>query len=235
MPDTNRTRHPVLASAAICPECHLKITDPFRRLFGATLLCSLLLAIASTEARGQEFWNHFLRPDLGANLTFYRITDPQETFEYNIVNMGGLIGLNLPVVPLADNLALGINPSIGVSIELTGTGYSDVMSLEVPVYATLKYNTDATWKGSKAPVGFSAGLGAHSSNLLFVSSEVTASYLVPSYMVEVNFGSRRGNAGLYKVRWTSYIGSYAESLEEFDDEYLVFNQMAIHLLWVPGY
>ncbi len=198
------------------------------------LLCTLFLC-SGVQAGAQDFWKHFLRPDVGAALYFYNLSDTGGVDEYNLVHLGALFGLNLPIVPIADNLAFGLNPSLGFSAQLTGYGESGVFALEVPVYATLKYNTDATWKGSKSPVGFSAGIGAQSSNLIFLNSGITASYLVPSYQLEVNMGSRRGDGGLYKLRWTSYIGSHEEPLEEFDDEPIVFKQFALHLLWVPGY
>ncbi|MCB0712990.1 MAG: hypothetical protein KDD67_11730 [Ignavibacteriae bacterium] len=206
-----------------------------RRVVGIVLLGFTLTSTFATQAEAQEFWNHFLRPDIGGALYFYNLSDSSNTEEYNFVHLGFLVGLNLPIVPLAENLSVGLNPSLGLSAQLTGYDASGVLSLEVPVYATLKYNTDASWKGSKAPVGFSAGLGVQSSNLLFTYSGITASYLVPSYLLEINFGSRRGNKGLYKLRWTSYIGSYDEPLEEFGDETITFKQFALNLLWVPGY
>lgn len=158
--------------------------------------------------------------------------------------MGARVGLNIPVVPLAEHLAIGVNPSLGISVQPIGDNYdpytdqfsSSTLAIEAPTYLTLKYNTDASWKGSKSPVGFAAGIGGYYNFFFFINSGLNASYIQPSYMLEVNFGSRRGNAGLFKVRWESYIGEHEEEFGEFNGDLNVsFYQGIINLLWVPGY
>lgn len=207
----------------------------------------LLLCADHRSCTGQEFWRHFGRPDLGFSVNFYRLTNPDETEdedEFNLIHMCPQIGLNIPIIPLAEHLRIGLNPGVGLSAQPFGDTYdpftgdltSSTLAIEVPLYATLKFNTDATWKGSKSTFGCAAGIGAHYNAFFFLRSGVNAGYFQPSYMLEANFGSRRGKGGLFKLRWTSYIGTHMEEIEEFDDDLRIgFHQFAIGLHWVPGY
>lgn len=204
------------------------------RCLVALLLAGGAFAASAERSDAQELIKHLGRPDLGAGILVYSISDSVESFP--LLHFGVSAGLNLPFYYLAENLAIGLNPNIGGSLQMTGEyTSSNTASLELPVYLTLKLNTDATWKGSKSDFGVSAGIGTHYSVLYFLNSGENFSYLRPGFMGELNFGSRRGNAGLYKLRFSSYIGSHREESEDFPGEFLLFKQFALQLLWVPGY
>lgn len=216
---------------------------PLGSLSGSTTivrcLVTLLLAggafAASAErSDAQELIKHLGRPDIGAGLLVYTISDTVETFP--LLHGSLALGLNLPFFYLTDNLALGVNPNVAGSMQMSSEySSSGSASLEIPVYLTMKLNTDATWKGSKSNVGLTAGIGPHYSILLFLNSGESFSYLRPGFMAEINFGSRRSDAGLYKLRFSSYIGSHVEESEDFPGEELFFNQYALQVLWTPGY
>lgn len=210
-------------------------------LFPAVALAAMLLANRA-ECRGQSVWKFFSRPDVGLSLNFYRFTNPADREEYfDLLHASGQIGFNLPVIRPAENLSFGINPALGLSGQLLGDTYnpytgqlsSSTLAVEAPVHATVKLNTDASWKGSKAGVGFTAGIGAQYNAFFFLHSGVNTGYIQPSYLLEINFGSRRGDIGLIKLRWTSYIG---ENEADFgDDLRSLIRQSAVNLLWTPGY
>lgn len=195
-----------------------------------------LLLLGGSTLHAQSIWRHFTRPDLGGGLYFYSIRNKDlPEAEYNTVHYGFLGGFNLPFLEIADDFTAGFNPSLGLSVAATNSyGGSSSMAVEVPLFATLKYNTDATWKGSKTPVGFSVGLGYHHTGFFFPDAGEFLSIGAPAYMLEFNFGVRRGF--LTKIRWTSWLGDIEAPLSEgIDPPTLVFSQSALHLVLVPSY
>jgi hypothetical protein len=84
-------------------------------------------------------------------------------------------------------------------------------------------------------LGASAGIGCQAT--LFNFGENFYSYVVPSFMAEINFGKRRSSIGLIKLRYSAQIGSHNERIAYDDgtESKLVFTNHAIHLIFTPGY
>jgi hypothetical protein len=206
----------------------------------ALLAVVLLLFCSAAHAQQQNVWKHFLRPDLGLGIHVYSLaesdTTPQQDLNsrYNTVHLGGMVGLNLPFLPIADNFSAGLNPNVALTIALSGSGESQSMSIEAPVYATLKYGTDATWSGSKSIVGVTAGIGYQYT--LFIFPATVVSYGLPSVMAEINFGKRRSDIGLIKFRYAVSLGNHIEPFTSGGTEtQIVFTHHSFYLLFTPGY
>jgi hypothetical protein len=150
--------------------------------------------------------------------------------------LGVMGGLNLPVVTLAEHLSLGINPNLGLATPLSDLGgYSSSVTVEAPLYLTLKYGTDATWDGSRTVIGASAGVG-YQFTLWAFSDLSTVTYGMPSIFGELNFGKRRSAVGLIKLRYSLSLGSHNEEfVSDGDVGQIVFTHHSFHLLFTPGY
>lgn len=207
------------------------------------LLAALFMVISGTAySQSASIWKHFLRPDVALDVYFYSLaeSDTAATNDLdsrsNLLHLGASVGLNLPFVEIADDFTAGLNPNIGITSSISAM--TPILTLEVPIYATLKYNTDATWAGSKGVVGLSAGIGYHHAAFVFVESGTVVDFGMPTFMAELNFGKRRSSMGLIKLRYTSSIGSHTELFPDDNggqDGQIVFTRSAFHLLFTPGY
>lgn len=209
-----------------------------------TLLCGLacaLLSAMAAHAQKPSVWKHITRPDIGLSLHMYSIADSDTTPKNDVdrradrVQFGSALGLNLPFVEIASNLTAGLNPNIGLGVSINDM-YSPSISIEVPVYATLKYGTDATWAGSKSYIGAAVGIGYHY-NALFFTSGTSVGFGLPSLMAELSIGKRRSTIGLLKFRYTASLGSHTEEYTSNGQVVgrMVVTQHAFHLLFTPAY
>lgn len=210
-----------------------------------TLLAAAALSLLAVSLHAQDqpsVWKHLGRPDYALGLHFYSLSENENTAQqdlesrYNTVHLGAMAGLNLPFVPITDHLSAGLNPNIGVAFGLSGSmgpdGFdSRTISFEFPMYATIKYGTDATWAGSKTVIGASAGVGYHYTVFIIPSTVVT--YGLPSVMAELNFGKRRSAMGLIKLRYSASLGSHSEDFG--DDGQIVFTHHSFYVMFTPGY
>ncbi|MBS1910356.1 MAG: hypothetical protein JST22_00080 [Bacteroidetes bacterium] len=201
--------------------------------------CLFLAAIPSLTAQHASIWKHLSRPEFGVGLITHTLAETDTTAATDIDSridvkfLQGIIGFDLPVVYLADQLALGINPNFEAGLVLNQEGFTG--SLEAPIYATLKYGTDATWQGSRSPVGFSIGAG-YRFTALFTDGPAY-SYGVPQFMAELNFGKRRSEIGLIKLRYSMSIGKAHDEIGIGNGltAPIVYSNYALQLVFVPGY
>ncbi len=217
----------------------------------AVLLPALFLATAlfGTDLHAQPIGKYFSRVDLGisgflySHEQDYTANGIDEHADQTLFHFGILFGFNVPFLQLADHLTVGVNPSFGFGLGSSGSSYytqepTPSLSLEIPWFLTMKWGTDATLLGSKTAIGASIGIGAQYSYLIWLEGETeTYNYVLPTYMVELNFGKRKSEPGLIKLRYTANIGSYLQQ-EEFGDDALYENrlrQSAVHLIYTPGY
>jgi hypothetical protein len=205
----------------------------------------VLLLFTSAQAQEPSVWKSLSRFDFGMGIHAYSIaTDdsvPAQDLNSraNLLHLGIMAGLNLPFVPIGEHMSLGFNPNIGFAVGLSG-GFSNEgsqsMSLELPLYATMKFGTDATWLGAKFPVGATVGVGYHYSAFIFATTGVIVDYGLPSVMAELNFGKRRGDIGLVKIRYSLSLGSHTEHFNtDSPDDKLVFTHHSFYVLVTPGY
>ncbi len=177
----------------------------------------------------------FDRVDVGIYLTLINLEDQFDTTV--VLMLGGEAGLNIPLYRPADNMAFGLNPQIGLSTDLSaslGASYSSILNISFPLYATFKLNTDASKRGTKASFGFTVGAGVHYTGSYYINSDVTIGYLAPAALAEINFGSRRGKSGLFKIRYTAQLTSTEVEIPEFNQS-TFFREQGVHLVWTPGY
>lgn len=208
------------------------------------ILSLLLFVLASTTLRAQSVsvWKHVMRPDFSFDLYFYSLADSDTTpkndrdARIDLLHWGSSTGMNLPFVEIADDLTAGLSPNVGLTLALSSV--VPAVTLELPVYATLKFNTDATWKGSKTPVGLSAGIGYHHTVYGLVKGGTFVSFGRPVIMAELNFGKRRSEMGLIKFRYTQALGSHTEvfpGTSGGQDGQIVFTRSGFHLIFTPAY
>lgn len=208
------------------------------------LLCGLacaLLSATAASAQKPSVWKHITRPDWGLDAHFYSIADSDTTPKNDVdrradrMHIASSLGLNLPFIEIADHFTAGLNPNIGVGMSFFNFDYPS-FSFELPVYATLKYGTDATWAGSKSYLGAAVGIGYHYNALLFTSG-TTVGFGLPSVMAELSIGKRRSALGLIKLRYTTSLGSHTEEYTSNGAVIgrMVVTQHAFHVLFTPGY
>jgi len=204
---------------------------------------------STNTTHAQSIWKYFSRPDFGVDGFFYKIDETGQGpgVDYNstllILHWGMSAGFNLPFYQLGEHWSLGINPNVGIGIgssqyDWAGNSGTASLSLEVPVFVTMKLGTDATWLGSKTAVGGTVGIGYQYSDFISLSGSTSYDYALPTFMLEVNFGVRRTSPGLIKIRYTANLGSYVYRDEYDDGEAFVedrFHQSAVHLIFTPAY
>ncbi len=209
---------------------------------------SLLLAIlflfmsGSLYAQAPSLWKHFLRPDVGSGFTLYSLADSDTAAENDpdsrriMFHVGSSVGLNFPFFEIADDFTAGLSPNIGFTVGIGS--FLTAVTVEAPIYATLKYKTDATWAGSKSVVGASAGIGYQHTGYFLFDSGTLVDFGMPAFMAEVNFGRKRSTLGLIKIRYTATIGSHTEIFPADNggqEGQIVFRQWGLHLLFTPAY
>lgn len=196
----------------------------------------------SLYAQSASIWKHFLRPDVGSGITFYSLADSDTAAENDldsrrtVFHVGSSVGLNFPFVEIADDFTAGLSPNLGLTFGV-GSFFSAV-TIDAPIYATLKYKTDATWAGSKSVVGASAGIGYQHTGYFLFDSGTFIDFGLPVFMAEVNFGKKRSTLGLIKVRYTASIGSHTEIFPADnggEEGQMVFKHWGLHLLFTPAY
>jgi|GEM_PF-2549242 len=208
---------------------------------GGAMLCAIMTMISPRPAQAQSVWKYLGRIDFIASVYQYSIegrTDaPPGTFDGTFTSISAGIGFNVPVYHLAHDLSLGINPNIEMAgVPGTAEEVDDriplTLSLEVPVYATLKYGTDASWHG-ESKIGFAAGIGAQYTALTTLDpADISTSYVAPGIMAEVNF--RLGSSGLMKLRYSTILGTMRADVNGFDGEDAGdadIRQQAFHLIF----
>lgn len=212
----------------------------------ALTTCLLLLFTCVHQLPAQSVWKHFSRPDIGAVLYGYNYQETRSNkwenshSDISLPHVGMIVGFNLPFVPLADNLSLGLNPSVAIAFanrsDFYGASETVMGSLEVPWYATIKYGTDATYKGTQFPLGVSLGIGYQYSYAFAFSGGFSEGFGLPSVMAEVNFGKRKTWPGLVKLRYTTTLGSAEFDYSTSSTEHkLSIKHSGFHLIVVPGY
>lgn len=221
-----------------------------RRIF-ITLIALFILFTSHTFAQSQSIWKHFSRPDYGTLLHMYNYeettrplgsqsTEGALKYSVEVLHVGSIIGVNLPVVSLAEHLSVGVNPNLALSLGVPLSSFSRAesifLALELPWYATIKYGTDASYKGSRFPVGVTAGIGYHYSLLKGLGTEFSPSFGRPSVMAEINFGKRNSKPGLVKLRYIHDIGTYEEDYSTSSASSVIsMSRWGIHLVFVAGY
>ncbi len=218
-----------------------------------TVFCTI--AFAPGALAKDTFWKHFSRPDLATGLWIYDVkfqeTDffggDEESATFN--HFGAYIAWYLPVTQIADHLSTGLYPGLGLtaapsqtvrdfSTGLTYSSGSNSIAFELPIFAMIKWGTDATWKGKRGfGFGVAAGIGYEYSYLIFPNSGETRSFGLPAAIFEINLGKRKSKVGLIKLR-------YARTLGTSDEEFFIdgvkvgtesFEVQSIQIAFTPGY
>lgn len=204
-------------------------------------LVLLLLFIAASTAHAQRsgFWKFFERPDYGFGIHLYQfhhrdsLNADVAASKQGAVGLTSIIGANFPLFPLDSNMSVGINPQLEAGFILGGPAFG--YAIEIPVIATWKYGTDASWKGSKFPLGATVGLGYQYS--AFLGSD-SYGFARPTMLVEINIGKRRGPIGLVKLRYTRSLASHVETIDYNDglgpERFSIWSQ-AFYLAYVLNY
>ncbi len=184
---------------------------------GLLVLVLLLAVVSTTQAQRSGFWKYFERPDYGMGIHLYEFKK-RDSLNMDVpssretaTGITSIIGVNFPVIALDSDMSIGFNPQfeIGGIFGDGAFGYT----IEIPAFATWKYGTDASWRGSKFPIGVTVGLGYQYTAVLGMGSY---GFARPSMLAEINFGKRRGPIGLIKLRYTRSLASHVESID-YDD------------------
>jgi hypothetical protein len=209
------------------------------------LLTAFLSVTCASPLSAQSIWKHFSKPDFGLALYVYNYEEEHKN-EYldshgktSLSHLGAIVGFNLPFVPLDDDLSIGLNPSAALAVVNRSSDYYEqttMISVELPWYATLKWGTDASFKGSSFPLGVTAGIGYHFSHLQGITGNFSESFGTPSLLAEVNFGKRKSWPGLVKLRYTHSLGTHEIDASHGDVvDKLSISRSGFHLIFVLGY
>lgn len=211
------------------------------------MFLSVLLGLSAVagSARGQSLWRYLGRPDVMIGIVRYEVsgtpTGSPDSFDTSLLEIGVGIGATLPIVKLGRDMSIAVIPGIAVA-GVPATASTDntdrfplTMSFEAPLFAALKYGTDAVWySDTQAGVGIGIG-GWYGAFTTLDPVDITASYLLPAIMVEASVViSRR----LFKIRYCRLFG---ESLHDIHDPSsdpvgrAAVTQQSIQLLFNPGY
>jgi len=183
------------------------------RCTGIRALVVLFVGL-TISAKGSDYGDVFKRWDIGLDLHALSLQDMEGNSKVTSIGYGFTAGLNLPVL-YGDSSAftLGVNPSIMFG---SVAGYDNLLSVAVPLLATLKFNNDAMIRPTSGwHVGGTIGGGFTYNMLLPISSTaVTLTDWIPTLMAEVNFGKRKsGFPGLIKIRFTKPLGEIVHETE----------------------
>ena len=191
------------------------------------ILTTIVTLILSSNLYGQSFSDLWKQKDLGIGVNLYsfkgysltdtsfyttsNLNNAPDTIELGSTSSYGVTvfaGWNFPLINLAEGWSVGINPNLAFTAGLSG-GFG--MFLEIPVFATLKYGTDATWSkstsfdkkfGAAIGIGYQATLGYTEAPI--TTTGISAVYALPTIMAEVSFV--RNKKTLYKVRFQTNLG-----------------------------
>ena len=190
-----------------------------------SLLCLFFLLQSAPDVLSDQF-------DFGIGYTGLSICDDADTTDFELVGLG--VGFNIPFYRPADNIAFGINPQIGGSFgAISESGKNPLGTLDFPVLLTLKLNTDAAERGTKARFGATIGIGAQYSHLAFTDREASGGYLAPVALAEINAGRRQESIGLVKFRATAQLAPADVEITRFRP--FAVNRFSLYLFWTPGY
>ncbi len=216
------------------------------RLFTAALLILCCLPAVSSA---QSFWRGFERPNIGGGILFYDyrengrfVYDPgsEASYRNTFAHYSFQAGFNLPAVALNEDIAVCLNPALGLSAATKSDFYgssSNFITIEAPIYATVQIGTDASFKGSKFPLGAALGLGYHYSYVIGTPSDLSEGVGNPSIMAEISIGKRK-SWGLIKIRYTQDITSHTIDYSDASigvEHTLNVRRAGIHLIYVGSY
>lgn len=154
----------------------------------------------------------------------------------SVMAYGGWIGFNFPLVQIDDNLSAGISPNATLFVTISSSSEdaeysyfgSRAMGYTIPVMATLKYGTDAQYKG-RMKLGATLGVGYRYTSYITTSNEsMPAAFGVPILMGELNLKMGR-KLGLIKIR---YLTSLAKGRDKYD---LELSQSSLFLVYTPNW
>ena len=191
------------------------------------LLISILLFVVSFNLYSQSLSELWKQKDFGIGINLYKFegytlsdtstyttSNPNNAPDTNELGATASYGItvfngwNFPIINLAEDLSIGINPNIAFTAGLSG-GLG--MFIEVPVFATLKYGTDAVWNksttfdkkfGSAIGIGYQVTLGYTEAPIN--TTGIGLAYALPTVMAEISFVVNEKN--LYKIRFQTNLG-----------------------------
>jgi len=173
-----------------------------RKIF---FLCSLFFI--TTLSHAQYLGKCFKNYEIGFGYTVFKATGTQiqtnpltqvasdtVPLSVNQPTPSAMLGFNFPI-QLHKDFGFGVNTSL---IASAGGAYG----VQVPLFLTFKYGTDATHNDEAKRFGFGAGIGYDFT--AFTVDNVSASYKIPSYFAEISFLPRNT---LMKLKFISSLGS----------------------------
>jgi len=176
----------------------------------------LVLFVGLTiSVKGSDYGDVFKRWDLGLDIHALSLQYNQGNSKVMSIGYGLTVGLNLPIIYGDSSMfTVGVNPSILIG---SVSGYDNLLSVAVPLLATLKFNNDALIRPTSGwHVGGALGAGFTYNMLLPIASTATTlTDWIPTIMAEVNIGKRKsGFPGLIKIRFTKPLGEIVHEAED---------------------
>lgn len=154
----------------------------------------------------------------------------------SVMTYGAWVGFNFPLVQIDNNLSAGISPNATLFITVPSSSQESeysyfgdrAMGYTIPVIATLKYGTDAQYKG-RMKFGATLGVGYRYTSYITTSNEsMPAAFGVPILMGELNVKMGR-KLGLLKIR---YLTSLVKGRDKYD---LELSQSSLYLVYTPNW
>jgi hypothetical protein len=198
------------------------------------LLLLALSLLAIVPAAAQDLGDYLTRFELGLGRGSFHLQwpagplDDPDSVETSAEYEGWAVsaGWNIPLVPITPDLGVSLVASGRVILSTAtttvgGPAYPDPVNpttrsgyaphINLPVYAMLRYGTDATW-GWRRTFGAGVGTGAH-----FVYHSPNKEYVAPIVVGEVSVLLRRGLPGVFRLQYQAELGRSLVSPEYYDD------------------
>jgi len=224
--------------------------DPMNTSLRSTIVLLFLFPasqfFAARSASAQSIWKYFSRPDIGAGISGFtsNVVSHQNGVDLNstasVGHYGGMVDFNFPIQEVFPHASVGLMPGIalGISPNTQSDFTSNQQSADItfPIFATFKFNNDATWKGNDGTaVGFTGGIGYMYHMFLSIQGDADShSFGNPAWMAEINLGERHSSFGLLKFRYVHAIGSGYNATTNGVTE-TIDNPSAIYIIMTLGY
>lgn len=176
------------------------------------LIAILFLVACGSSLQAQTFWDYVGQYDTGYGLKYFTLRgyaqidsagEQRIPLSEDLIGISYTYGFYYPFMSLGKDLSWGIQPNFGVTTawsSLSSEGGDFIATLNVPVFAMIKYGTDAEFYGKK-PFGVGVGVGYNLQGLLSLSGglDLTGIYHGPEFLVEASVVA--GKLGLVKLRF----------------------------------
>jgi hypothetical protein len=221
---------------------HTHPLDPMTRL-----LTLLLLVLAASSTSAQTFSDYLGRLEVGVGYGGLNLVSPRTlsadsaTRSDDYEGLAVSLGWNWPIVKLADGVGIGVTLAGRFILSaqngyyfpsLTGDGQGtttdNIVHVNAPLIAMLKYGTDAHWEWSNH---FGAGLGA---GYQYVYHEGGIEYAQPIAVAELSVIPSGILRGVLKVQGVTDLGRNTYATDAFDHDYTA-QSWGVYLLYTSTF